>query len=84
MAYTLVQQLRKARAHNKGMKKKLARLLRGLASMLDRKGPEEFSRNEIRAIQAVTGELNNRLKRNERTQKAAELVADETRQKRQE
>jgi hypothetical protein len=61
MPYTSLQKLRRARAKNKGTNRRMARWLRTLAGMFDKKGPEEFSRKEIEAVQAAREMLTNRL-----------------------
>lgn len=53
MAFTRLQQLRKARAENKGSNKRVASGLRRVADMLDKKGPAEFTRREISNLQAA-------------------------------
>jgi hypothetical protein len=61
MAYTHVQKLRKMRAKNKGWNRRLAADLRRIAAWLEKKGPDEFSRSEIKYLQALRGMLDQRL-----------------------
>lgn len=74
MAYTSLQTLRKARAVGKDVNKMLARALRELASMLDRKGAEEFSKDEVRDLSKLAEELAKRVKLDEAIRKKAEYV----------
>jgi hypothetical protein len=53
MAFTHLQQLRKARAQNKGSNRRLAAAFRRVADMLDKKGPAELTRREISSMQAA-------------------------------
>jgi hypothetical protein len=53
MAFTHLQQLRKARAQNKGSNKRVAAILRRVADMLDKKGPAELTRREISNLQSA-------------------------------
>jgi hypothetical protein len=53
MAFTHLQQLRKARATNKGSNKRVARVLQDVAEMLDKKGPSELTRKEISNLQTA-------------------------------
>jgi len=61
MAFTPVQTLRRLRAKNKGLNRKLAADLRIVADMLDKLGPEGFSRKQIVALQTLREALNVRL-----------------------
>jgi hypothetical protein len=64
VVYTQLQQLRKARAENKGSNKRVAVSLRRVADMLDKKGPSELTRGEITRLQAVRELLTWRLREN--------------------
>ena len=64
MKYTPLQNLRKTRAINKGENKRIAKALRVTAAILDHKGPEEFSRREIRVLQTMREMLSIRLYEN--------------------
>ena len=50
MAFTSTQTVRKMKATNKGLNVRLARRLRALAEMLEKKSRDEFSRAEISII----------------------------------
>jgi hypothetical protein len=76
MAYTRIQDLRKTRARNKGVSRKLAARLRRTLAWLERKGPEEFSRPEIKDLQALREMLNTRLYLNALTKSKAEFTAN--------
>lgn len=75
MKYTPLQNLRKARARNKGGNKRIAKSLRAMAAMLDSKQSEEFSRREIRMLQTLRGMLSLRLHANALT-KAMQITLD--------
>jgi hypothetical protein len=64
MAFTRIQQLRKARATNKGSNKRVASVLRRVADMLDEKGPTELTRNEISQLQTAREMITLRLYEN--------------------
>ena len=68
MAYTPVQILRRLRAKNKGLNRKLAVELRVVADMLDTMGPDGFSRKQIVALQNLREALNIRLYTNALTE----------------
>ncbi|HVA17189.1 MAG TPA: hypothetical protein VMV59_05685 [Candidatus Dormibacteraeota bacterium] len=68
MAYTTLQKLRKMRATNKGSNRRLAASLRRLAGRLERKGPEELTRQEVNALQTLRSKLAERLRANALTQ----------------
>jgi hypothetical protein len=76
MAYTHIQKLRKMRAKNKGWNKKLAASLRHTIAWLERKGPEEFSRREIKDLQLLRKMLDERLYMNAITKSTDELLAN--------
>ncbi len=76
MAYTSIQKLRKIRAKNKGWNKKLAVSLRGTVAWLGRKGPEEFSRNEIRDLQLLREMIGTRLYMNAIAKANGEFLAN--------
>ena len=67
MAYTPLQTLRKGRATNKGLNQKLAKLLRDTAMLLERKGPEDFTQNEIRVPKLTSKTLLRRVRVNKLT-----------------
>jgi hypothetical protein len=75
MAYTPIQTLRKARATNKGLNRKLAKTMRDTAALLERKGPDEFTQTEVRALKLTARTLLRRLRVNELT-KALQLKTD--------
>ncbi len=75
MAYTALQNVRKSRARNKGGNKRVAKALRSMAAILERKGPKEFSRHEIRMIQTLREMLTLRLFQNATT-KAMQIILD--------
>lgn len=74
MAYTSLQTIRKARAVGKGVNKMLARAMRELASMLDRKGTGEFSKDEVRDLSKIAEQLAKRVKLDEKIRKMADVV----------
>ena len=76
MAYTSVQNLRKMRAKNKGWNRKLAANLRRTVSWLTRKGPEEFSRNEIKELKLLRDMIGDRLYTNALTKVHGEFLAN--------
>ena len=63
------------RARNKGQNKILAKDLRDTAAMLERKGPEEFTRNQIRLLQASREMISIRLHENALT-KSMQITLD--------
>lgn len=75
MAYTKIQKLRRMRAKNKGMNISLVANLRRVATMLEKKGPAEFSRKEIVALQGLREMLNVRLYTNALTE-STQVVFD--------
>jgi hypothetical protein len=75
MAYTNIQTLRKMRARNKGMNKRLAASLRD-TQWLGRKGPEEFSRREIKDLQLLGKMLSLRLYANALTKAHHDLLSN--------
>jgi hypothetical protein len=79
MAYTTLQQLRRARAKNKGVNRRLARALRKLADILDRKASGEFSKLESRILNLTADELAKRITLDEMTRGVAERIERERR-----
>jgi hypothetical protein len=76
MPYTHIQQLRKARAKNKGANRKMAVSLRAIAEWLDKKGPEEFSASESKQLQTLAKMITLRLGANEITKSISVEVAE--------
>jgi hypothetical protein len=76
MAYTPIQKLRRMRAKNKGWNKKLAASMRFTVAWLERMGPEEFSRREIKDLQLLRKMLDPRLYMNAITNSHDELIAN--------
>ena len=74
MPYTKLQDLRKMRARNKGLNRKLAASLRAAAARLGKKGPEEFTRKEVAALQALRSMLSQRLLANALTQSVQDIL----------
>ena len=74
MAYTELQELRKIRARNKGLNKKLAATLREMAALLENKGPKELTSREVRAFQTLRTMITNRLLANALTQSVQDVL----------
>jgi hypothetical protein len=74
MAYTKLQDLRKMRARNKGLNWKLAASLRAVAARLEKKGPEEFTRKEVTALQGLRSMLSQRLLANALAQSVQDIL----------
>jgi imidazole glycerol phosphate synthase subunit HisF len=75
MPYTKLQNIRWMRAKNKGQNRKLAAKLHAVAALLEQKGPEEFSRAQITALQRLRELLTARLYTNAMTQ-AMQILLD--------
>lgn len=75
MAYTILQHVRKMRARNKGANRRLASTLRRVATWLDRQGPEELSRLQIRQLQNLREMITTRLAANAVTKLADDYVS---------
>jgi hypothetical protein len=74
MAYTWLQQLRKGRATNKGLNRKMAASFRKTAHMLETKGPEEFSRLQIQSLQLIREMITHRLYANACTKGLQDII----------
>lgn len=74
MPYTKLQSVRWMRAKNKGQNRKLARRLHDVATLLEQKGPEEFSRAEVTALQRLRELLTRRLYTNALTKEMQVLL----------